>query len=390
MLRDLNYAFPGAASLLFGFIAILMLSWWLYTYREKVVRRLAEAHCLPAVLQRRSRLLYSLYVAALGIAWVGTVLALMQPQGAGHYQRLNGDHDPEVVEEVLTESTASDDDTPFILRRKAHDIIFLVDASASMSVTDTTQGITRLEYAKEIIDELASSSDGEALALYAFTSEVTPLVPVTQDTLFFRLVVRQVDINEGDVAGTDLAEALETVADKHFRRTEKRRTTLILLTDGGDTRLEQMTGPDREREVDAIASRIGDASAQNLRVFTIGLGTQEGRAVPGVQYDGRPVNSSLDEALLGKLADKGRGHYFFANQHTALSITQQIRAVLDQDNPFIEEVEVTKREGIVERVIESERQVTYDQYFQWPLGFAILALVSALLLPEYRRRKDDA
>ena len=72
-----------------------------------------------------------------------------------------------------------------------------------MAVVDTRVGESRLDYAKEIIDELVSQLDGEEVALYSLTSEMTLLVPPTNDYLYLRLMLHQVGYNEGDVYGTD-------------------------------------------------------------------------------------------------------------------------------------------------------------------------------------------
>ena len=85
----------------------------------------------------------------------------------------------------------------------------MLDTSASMSVEDTRQKNTRLEVAKEIIDEMVQKLDGQNVALYSFTSALTPIVPLTLDYLFTRLMLQDVHLNYGEVAGTDLFESLE-------------------------------------------------------------------------------------------------------------------------------------------------------------------------------------
>lgn len=389
-LRDLHYEWPGAAYLIFVAILIAFLMWMLYEYRRKVVLGFAEKPSLVKLLMPRSRFYYLLKSAALCAAWVCATLALMQPKGNGRYyvpeeQR----QDDKVLQEALVEHE-EDEEQQVVLRRKAHDVIFLVDASASMLINDTRTGVTRLDYAKDIIDEVVSQLDGQTVALYAFTSEATTVVPLTMDYLFFRLMLRNIGINEGDVAGTDLVEALETVKKKHFGGSGKLRT-LILLTDGGDTRLEQLQGEQRASEMQTIISRIGDAEEQSLRIFTVGLGSQEGKIIPDITFEGQPVHSSLDEDLLIKLSDRGRGRYYFGNAFSAFGISADLIRQIRKDDPFVEEITAPKIRGRVERFTQQgyEPEILYDLFFQGPLGIAIILLTVALLLPDTRKKRKE-
>jgi Ca-activated chloride channel family protein len=381
--RDLHYAFPEGAWLLPIALLILALLTFLFEYRRKVAEHYGAARYRDKVLTPRSRLYSVLYGVFLSLAWMMAVLALMQPQGRARYQQ-GDDESGKVVEEFLAEE--DEGEGSFVqMRRKAHEIIFVLDTSASMSVNDTPQGISRLDYAKEIIDEITADSDGAAVGLYAFTSELTPLVPPTYDSLFVRLLLRKVSINEGHVAGTDLAGSLEEVAKRHLRETKQQRTTLVLLTDGGDTRLETLSGSEREREIEAILSRMEGIKDLPIRLFSIGLGTEQGAEVPDIQFDGKAVVSSLDESLLEQLAEKGKGRYFFANGSSALSISRALHGVLAKDDPFVEEVTIEARGGRIERTKELSQQLNYDSYYQWPLAAAILFLALALVLPHSRK-----
>src|SRR5690606_21686855 len=114
--------------------------------------------------------------------------------------------------------------------RKAHDVIFLVDASASMSVADMRGGLSRFNYAKEIVDAAISKLQGESVALSAFTSGVTVLSPLTMDYFFVRIMLKQMQINEGDIAGTNLVEAIAVTREQYFPFITPSLKSLIILT----------------------------------------------------------------------------------------------------------------------------------------------------------------
>ncbi len=321
--RDLQYDLPQAIYLLFLAIPIAIMFWALNNYRHQSLKRFATQQSLSILLTPRSRIYNILHTCALCLAWIAAVIALMQPKGNGRYPESNQDpYSKTILEETIT----SNDSKETTVQRKAHDVIFLVDASASMSVSDTRVGLSRLEYAKEIIEETVKQLKGHTVSLYTFTSETSTIVPPTFDTLYLRMMARTIDINEGDVAGTDLLEALDTMRSKHFSKESQKLRTLIILTDGGDTRIEALFGDQRSQEIATLISRLNNAENMNLRTFSIGLGSKQGEDIPGILFQGSPVKSSLDENLLKMLSKHGRGRYYFASDFSSLGIASDIIA----------------------------------------------------------------
>ncbi|MCH9633964.1 MAG: hypothetical protein S4CHLAM7_06980 [Chlamydiae bacterium] len=301
----------------------------------------------------------------------------MQPE-----KLLNKDFTADAKKETLEEALVDNDqDEKVIMRRRASDVIFLVDASASMEIKDTRIKTSRLDFAKEIIEEVVSKLDGQNVALYAFTSEVTPIVPPTLDYFFTRMLLRSIKINEGDVAGTDLLEALELMSKKYLSGPEKRQKVLIVLTDGGDTYLESLQDKERENHVAVILDKIAPHKENRIKVFTIGLGTEQGREVPGLAYEGKPVVSSLDSLLLSQLSEAGSGRYFFANDYSAPQISENIISLIKEDSAYIEE-EVIPKQMLQRSVLEKKPQnEDVIHYYQIPLCLAILLLGIELLMP---------
>src|SRR4029079_8823028 len=72
---------------------------------------------------------------------------------------------------------------------------------------------------------------------------------------------------------------------------------IILLTDG-----QRTTGPDSVQ-----AARL--AADRGVRVFTVGVGTTEGKVVG---FDGWSMHVRLDEETLRAISDCTRGEYFYA------------------------------------------------------------------------------
>jgi Ca-activated chloride channel family protein len=382
-MRDLSYAWPEAAYLFFLVFPFLGLLWTLYLYRNKIVEMFTSAGVGESILMRRSKLFFFLKALGLNLVWVALVLALMQPRGHSRYASLSDDEE-QVVDERLLEET--DELSTVLERRKAHDLIFMLDTSASMEVKDTRTGKSRLDFAKDIIDEITSQLDGQSVALYAFTSEIAPVVPLTYDYLFLRLALRSIKVNMGDVAGTDLVESLDMVRKRHFSGQDK-ITTLLILTDGGDTHLETLSGQERETQIQTILSRLGKPEENQVRVFTIGLGSAEGSVIPDLTYNGKAVTSSLDEELLNRLSEKGRGRYYSSNRFSTLSIASDLLEMIRKDDRYVEEELSNTKLLRVERTLSEEREVSFDLYFQYPLAVAIVLLTFILLGPDVRKRR---
>lgn len=357
-----------------------------YYCRERDLKAFADKDSLKKIAVLPERRLRLFRAIALCVVWVSAVLAFMDPRG--NIQYLNADDDDvNIIAEASFEDVDDDVSVTISRRRKAHDVIFLLDASASMSVADMRTGTSRLDYAKDIIDECCTMLRGQSVSLYAFTSEVTTLVPPTVDTLFFRLMLKKASINEGDVAGTDILEALDTVKEKHLQRGVDKARTLIIVTDGGDTRLEGLSGSARKTEMLAITQCLRGAEDLNLRTFCIGVGSHSGDIIPDITLDGNTVRSSLDEGLLRALSDEGRGRYYFANDASPLIIAEDIIGTIENDSPYIEEESSYAVTNAVMRSVEKNAEIYYDLYYQTPLAFAIVALTYYLFATAIHRKR---
>lgn len=367
----MSFERPAAALLLFGLGLVIALLLWARKKRRESLQALIDIEGSAQLVTPTPLWRQNLSVVLFSLTWLACVIAIMGPKSPGKAPPPGEGADHEIVHleegEVVRQG-----------RRPFHDVIILLDASASMAVSDTRVGLSRLEYAKEIADELISRLNGQSVALFAFTSEPTPLLPPTIDYLYSRLLLRGVRINEGDVAGTDFAEALDGVARAHFRSDEKKARTLIVLTDGGDTNLEQAEGSERERQLEALLSRV--RGVDHLRTFCIGLGSREGEEIPGITYNGAPVRSSLDESFLGQLSREGGGSFLFANDYSALTLVDYLIGQMERGEQVLVDEEVALQ-GRVRRSVPPQRPpepIHHDRPF---IFLALLALFTELLLP---------
>jgi len=313
--------------------------YFLSRYRKKIGRTLS----FPV---RRERWKAPLVL----IGWVLLTLAVMGPKGDPYYPFIE-EKEPKKQEGIV--------------EKKAHEIIFLLDTSRSMSVPDTRIGKSRLFHAQEIIDDIASELKGESASLFAFNSRLVPIVPDTYNLLFLRLMTRETTINEGGTAGTNLTKTLQELKERIAKQPEEQMKSVILLSDG-----EETADPSGERE-----KILNEISALNTRVYTVGVGTEQGGVVPDLTHQGEAVVSRLEEQPLRQIAEMGRGVYFNGNRET----TVDLAGALVEKVVNVPAIDLKQR--IVLSLPENIKGPQYRWYFQWPLGAAIL-LLGFLILKE--------
>lgn len=359
---DLQADNPDALLLLLCVPLIALLYLRLFYWRQKAASAFSSPFLSDEILlppSRRNRIRKASYLC---LAWICAVAALMQLKGAGRYP------EAEQLSSGLKHEAVQGE-------RKMHELYFLIDTSASMAVNDADQKKPRLESAKELADEIAGHLQGEATALYSFTSEAVKDVPATMDYLFLRMMISHLHINDTGIAGTDLARILQQMQNAIKEESPQKVKTILLFSDGGDTLLDTLNGDKKTEREKAILKQIGDPNALKLEIYTIGIGSLEGGIVPHVAYHGRSVKSALNASILKQIANQGKGLYWNANESNPADLTTEIIDRIHQRQAFVQ----YSPSG---QLIEGGKDMIYDYYFQIPLFFAVLCLGAALLIPE--------
>lgn len=371
-LQDIHYVFPGAAY----FILIAFLFAWLfrnlYLYRKDERQKFGPEHTQKIVFNpSRSRTLFAGKTFGICMAWIFASFALMQPISYGHYP------------EELTNEKTSEQNIAGVRKRKAHEVILLIDASSSMAVSDARNNKTRFDTAKEIGDDIISRLQGESVSLQTFSSVVSQLSPITIDYLFVRLMLRQANINEGGIAGTDITNALTEIKQQFFPTPSPIIKTIILISDGGDTHIESLQGTEKTKAIQQLLIPLQNASKNYLRVITIGVGARTPSPIPDIVYEGKSVTSSVNEELLKLISQIGRGKYYFANDYSILNLAAEIVKGIDKEQSILEEEDVN-----ISIMDTSSDNLIHKHFYHLPLGIAILLLGCSLVLQSsWIRRK---
>jgi Ca-activated chloride channel family protein len=246
------------------------------------------------------------------------------------------------------------------------DIYVLIDTSNSMLVQDVKPD--RISRAKQIVDRLMKNLKGDRIGLIPFSSDAYVQMPLTDDYNMARMFLDVTDNEMVGNGGTDFGPAVR-LAYESFDQARGSDKVMIILSDGED----------RKADNSDVLAEIND---DRLRIFTIGIGTEEGGKIPIYSYDGVSIYdyftdenydyviSRLQTAELKKLAADSGGKYY---ESTASGI---------EIDSLIEDISGLKRDSQNVKRINN-----YSQLFQYFLGFGLLLLLAAFFLPETRRVK---
>jgi len=236
------------------------------------------------------------------------------------------------------------------------DIVVALDISGSMRAEDF-QPKNRLEVAKMTVEEFILGRPSDRLGLVVFASLAATRSPLTLDHEMLRDFLEDVDFAPSDQEGTAIGLGLATALNR-LRESEARSKVVVLVTDGRNN--SGQIGPKAAAEA---------AQALDVRVHTIGVGSDGEVPIPVGPLGRRYVRIELDEELLRELAQSTGGQYFRATDAEGL---REVFATID-------ELEKTE--------IESKVRVVYSEIFPKFLVPAILLFLFERMLLSTRLRR---
>lgn len=247
------------------------------------------------------------------------------------------------------------------VKKTGRDIYVLIDTSNSMLVEDIQPN--RISRAKKIIEGILDNLKGDRIGIIPFSSGAYVQMPLTDDYQMARMFTDVIDTNMIGGGGTNIGTAIKLAADS-FQRTSSSDKVVIVLSDGEE----------HEKNSVDILKQLND---KNLKIFTIGIGTEKGGLVPDYDSNGQQktgykkdnsgnfVTSRLDAGVLEELALTGNGSYY---QSTVSS---------DEIGSLIKDISSLKG-----ATTATERVRRFNQLYQYFLGIGMLLLLIAFLLPE--------
>jgi len=244
------------------------------------------------------------------------------------------------------------------IRTTGKDIFVLLDLTASMNTKDVAP--SRLEKIKYELTQVLPTLNADRVGLIVFSGEAYLQCPLTYDLEALQLYNRLLKTNQVPEAGANYRPALQLALDKFTTgRTsgqETEKADFILLFSDGEAFGE---------DVRPVLQRLYQ---NKIRVFTVGIGSEEGGYVPAGngfkrERNGERVTSRLQTRSLKEIARKTGGQYFtLNNQVNELSLLAN----------SINNAAAEERES---RTID----ITANKY-KYPLLLALLLIVVDILL----------
>ena len=239
------------------------------------------------------------------------------------------------------------------------EIMIVLDVSNSMLAEDYSPN--RLERAKLAISRIVDKLHEDRIGLIVFAGDAFVQLPITTDYVSAKMFLNSISTGSVPVQGTAIGDAISTAMRSFSAQSEKSRA-IIVITDG------------ENHEDDPVeAARM--AAESGARVFTIGVGSPEGKPIPMdgellKDKDGNIVVTRLDEGVLQEVAAAGNGAYVRAgNNEFGL-------------NPIIDDIRKMEDEKYSSVVFEE-----YDEQFMYFLGIALLFFVIEMLIGDRKSKR---
>lgn len=231
------------------------------------------------------------------------------------------------------------------------DIIICMDVSGSMLAQDLLPD--RMEAAKQVAANFVDQRTTDRIGVVIFSGESFTLVPLTSDKNVLKQQIYNIQrglLEDGTAIGDGLGVSVDRLKDS-----KTKSKIVILLTDGEDQggRIDPLAGKEL-------------AKAYNIRVYTIGVGTEGYAPVPVPDNSGgtttRQQKVNIDEKLLRLIAEETGGLYFRARDNESLT-----RIYAEIDKLEKSRIQVTSIRHYTER------------FFPFAIAAAILLLLEMVL-----------
>ncbi|MEA3352919.1 MAG: tetratricopeptide repeat protein [Campylobacterota bacterium] len=244
------------------------------------------------------------------------------------------------------------------LKQNLIPVVVALDVSKSMQAEDIYPN--RIELAKKKLQAVLDLARNSTIGIVLFAKDSFILSPVTEDFVSLRYIVDNLDTKLDFANGSNISAVLEAVS---YMLKDFGAKNLIILSDGGNK--------------DDYGDEIEFAKQNNITVYTIGIATKKGSAIPqGKGYmtdnNGNIVTVKLNEFIKELSINTGGGYIDYTLD------SSDINAILENINS------TSKKEQL-----QTQKIKTYTELFYYPLALGVFLLfISLSSLPKIRTLKD--
>ena len=300
--------------------------------RNKKIALLGDINIVSRLMPERSKYKGWVRITLFSLAWLFFIVGVARPQIGARLKESN---------------------------KKGSEIMIALDVSNSMLAEDYSPN--RLDRAKLAISRIVDRLQGDRIGLIVFAGQSFVQLPITTDYVSAKIFLNSINTESVPVQGTALGEAIYT-AIRGFSTDAQMGTNnkaIILITDG-------------ENHEDDPITAAKTAADVGIKVFTIGVGSPEGKPIPMngellKDKEGNIVVTKLDEKILEEVAIAGDGAYVKAG-NTEFGL-----------NPIINKLKELESEQYKSVVFED-----FDEQFMYFFGIALFFLILEFLIGNRR------
>lgn len=254
------------------------------------------------------------------------------------------------------------------VERRGLNMLIALDLSRSMNAEDISP--SRLQKAKFEINRLIDRLQGDRVGLLVFTGEAFVQSPMTRDYAALRLFLDIAETDQMPNSTTNMIAALEragevftSVREANSEAGERDAADVLLVIADGEHFGE-----------DPVPA-VKELSANGVKVFSLGIGTERGGRIPVYEEgqlkgyfrsdEGETVITRMSSDLLRSIAFEGGGSYF------------EIRSGNETIDPLLSRLEDLERNQFA-----TQEFTDYKNRYQTLLLLGIMGLIITLFLKE--------
>jgi Ca-activated chloride channel family protein len=318
--------------LLFLVVGMVILFLWNALWKRKTKQLYASDDLLKRLSPSQSRFKATLKLVVLSLAVVCFCIALMNPKVGTKLETI---------------------------KREGVDVVFAIDVSKSMLAEDIAP--SRLEKAQQLTAQIINKLVSDRVGIIAYAGKAVPQLPITTDYAAAKMFLQNMNTEMLSSQGTAIDEAIQ-LSRTYFNDAEQTNRVLVIISDGEDHK-------DLSLDVAKAAAKEG------IRIFTIGVGSEKGGAIPlkrnGIvmrykkNQKGETVITKLNAKTLTAIAEKANG-LFIQGQNTK-QVTEKFSEILN---------------NLEKKEFEAKTFSEFKDQFQWFLGLGLFFLILDVLFLE--------
>ena len=191
---------------------------------------------------------------------------------------------------------------PIVMPQEARNIVLTMDVSGSMEEQDFDirgRAVRRLDLVKVLADDFIQKRVGDNLGLVIFGSGAYTYTPLSPDTATLRSLLSEIGIG---IAGTQTAMGDALALAVQTATTVPAQSRIVILMSDGYA----------NAGVVSVDEALKLAKNAGVKVYTIGIGSDEKALQDMFGFVQLNMPAELDEATLKRIATETDGQYFRA------------------------------------------------------------------------------